>query len=140
MTAHNKSLTKINNFQTAFTHILGTHPSSPRFRVILFGTPAEETTGGKIDMINAGAFKDVHCVLMAHPGGRDAWRAQWLALETLEVEFFGKTSHAGGAPWEGERNFWDPLPPGCMYIKSNECEQESMPLMLLLWLTIPSRP
>ncbi|KAJ3037721.1 hypothetical protein HDV00_001370 [Rhizophlyctis rosea] len=86
---------------TSFVHLLNTLSNPPRFRALLFGTPAEETTGGKIDMINAGAFNGVDCALMAHPGGGDAWRAQWLALETVEVEFFGKASHAGGAPWEG---------------------------------------
>ena len=31
------------------------------------GTPAEENTGGKIDLIEANAFQDISTTLMAHP-------------------------------------------------------------------------
>jgi metal-dependent amidase/aminoacylase/carboxypeptidase family protein len=33
----------------------------------IFGTPAEEGGGGKIKMIEAGAYQGVDCSLMAHP-------------------------------------------------------------------------
>jgi metal-dependent amidase/aminoacylase/carboxypeptidase family protein len=36
-------------------------------RVRLLGTPAEECGGGKIRLIEAGAFKDVDATLMIHP-------------------------------------------------------------------------
>ena len=33
----------------------------------MLGTPAEEGYGGKIDLINAGAFEDIDVAMMAHP-------------------------------------------------------------------------
>ena len=36
--------------------------------VSVIGTPAEEGGGGKIRLIEAGAFEGVHCALMIHPG------------------------------------------------------------------------
>ena len=39
-------------------------------KVTVLGTPAEEGGGGKIMLIDAGAFADVHCALMIHPGRR----------------------------------------------------------------------
>ena len=36
-------------------------------RAVLIGTPAEEAGGGKIDLIQAGAFDDVDCAMMTHP-------------------------------------------------------------------------
>lgn len=41
-------------------------PGTPG-RVQLLGTPAEEGGGGKIKLINAGAYKDVAACLMVHP-------------------------------------------------------------------------
>jgi amidohydrolase len=69
--------------------------------VTLFGTPCEEGGGGKIDLIKAGFFDDVHAAMMVHP-----WPADWLegvclAVEQIEVTFHGKEAHASAAPWEG---------------------------------------
>ena len=63
--------------------------------------PYLETTGGKIDLINAGAFKDVDIALMAHPGPENIVFGNWLALQSLKIEYFGKSSHASSAPWDG---------------------------------------
>jgi metal-dependent amidase/aminoacylase/carboxypeptidase family protein len=41
---------------------------------------------------------------MNHPGGNQAGAgmvAPTLALQAFWVEFFGKTSHAASAPWDG---------------------------------------
>src|SRR6059036_1964533 len=37
--------------------------------VELIGTPAEESGGGKIDLLDAGVFKESVAVLSSHPGG-----------------------------------------------------------------------
>jgi metal-dependent amidase/aminoacylase/carboxypeptidase family protein len=39
-------------------------------KVVLFGTPAEEGGGGKIKLLEAGAYRDykIDVSLMAHPG------------------------------------------------------------------------
>ena len=40
-------------------------------QVTVLGTPAEEAFGGKIDLIDAGAFSDVDIAMMAHPAPED---------------------------------------------------------------------
>jgi metal-dependent amidase/aminoacylase/carboxypeptidase family protein len=52
-------------------------------------------------LINAGAFKDVDICIMAHPGPENIVYGSWLALQTLKIEYFGKSSHASAAPWDG---------------------------------------
>ncbi|KAF9279829.1 hypothetical protein BGZ68_007667 [Mortierella alpina] len=69
--------------------------------VKLFGTPAEETSGGKIVMLNQGAFDNVDVCMMLHGANADVIYPAFLALDTVEVEFFGKASHASASPWEG---------------------------------------
>ncbi|KAF0445459.1 amidohydrolase [Gigaspora margarita] len=69
--------------------------------VKLFGTPAEESSFGKIDLIEAGAYKDVDVSLMLHPHVHNGAFGNFLALNSTEVEYFGKSAHASGAPWEG---------------------------------------
>src|SRR5699024_5121125 len=70
-------------------------------RVVVLGTPAEETDGVKVDMANADTFDDVDVALCTHPSDQNLMSNVSLAMEALEFEFFGKTAHAAGAPWEG---------------------------------------
>lgn len=69
--------------------------------VQVLGTPAEEMGGGKVYMVNGGAFKDVDAVMMIHPAGLNTATTKFLALLTLEVEFFGKPAHAAARPEAG---------------------------------------
>ena len=78
-------------------------------RVRLLGTPAEEGQGGKIMLINAGAYKGVDACLMLHPGSAnglpegvlaDAYTTT-LAVVMFKVTYHGRPAHAGLAPWEG---------------------------------------
>jgi len=69
--------------------------------VILLGTPSEEGGGGKIDLINAGYFRDVHAAMMVHPWPNERLEAQCLAVDHFDVTFEGKEAHASAAPWEG---------------------------------------
>lgn len=69
--------------------------------VILLGTPSEEGGGGKIDLINAGYFRDVHAALMVHPWPSERLEATCLAVDHFDVTFEGKEAHASAAPWEG---------------------------------------
>ncbi|KAI7899918.1 uncharacterized protein BX663DRAFT_554618 [Cokeromyces recurvatus] len=70
--------------------------------VVLFGTPAEETTSGKINFVKEGIVKDtVDYAMMLHPFAEDGLYYKMLALDSCTVEFFGKASHAGMAPWNG---------------------------------------
>ena len=70
-------------------------------RVTVLGTPAEEGGGGKVDLINAGAFKDAAASMMIHPSGRDIVDPTFLAVHHLDVEFHGKDAHASSSPHVG---------------------------------------
>ncbi|KAJ4327126.1 hypothetical protein N0V84_002387 [Fusarium piperis] len=73
-------------------------------KVVLFGTPAEEGGGGKIKLLDAGAYDDykVDISLISHPGngGDTAWMTT-TAINRFEIEYYGKEAHAAAAPWEG---------------------------------------
>jgi amidohydrolase len=71
-------------------------------RVLVLGTPAEELNGGgKLRLLEAGAFADATVAMMAHPEGGDVERVPYLATDTLEVVFHGRASHASSSPWQG---------------------------------------
>ncbi|KAF9113213.1 hypothetical protein BGX27_002005 [Mortierella sp. AM989] len=70
-------------------------------QIKLFGTPSEERDSGKITMLNAGDFEGVDVCMMLHGANSDAIYAPFLALNSVQVEFFGKASHASTTPWEG---------------------------------------
>jgi len=69
--------------------------------ITVLGTPAEELHGGKIILVNRGAFKEIDVALMVHPGTVDAATTQALACQTIEVDFFGKAAHAAANPEKG---------------------------------------
>ncbi|CAB4433646.1 unnamed protein product [Rhizophagus irregularis] len=70
-------------------------------KVKLFGTPAEEIGDGKIDLIKAGAYDDVDISLMVHPSPYEGSFYNYYALESWDIEYFGRNAHAAGIPWEG---------------------------------------
>ena len=47
----------------------------------VLGTPAEEETGGKINMLDAGAFDDIDVAMMAHGAPFYASRGKMAALQ-----------------------------------------------------------
>ncbi|XP_073077089.1 xaa-Arg dipeptidase isoform X2 [Manis javanica] len=73
----------------------------PPVKVIVLGTPAEEDGGGKIDLIEAGAFEDLDVVFMAHPSQENAVYLPDVAEHDVTVKYYGKASHAAAYPWEG---------------------------------------
>lgn len=67
-----------------------------------YGTPAEESVGGKLYMIRAGLFDDVDAVLAWHPDTVTAAETDGSqAMAELSVEFRGEASHAAYDPWNG---------------------------------------
>jgi amidohydrolase len=68
---------------------------------LVFGTPAEETSGAKVEMADKGAFKGVDAAIVAHPAEDNYESGRSLALEALEFTFLGKASHAGSNPDQG---------------------------------------
>jgi len=69
--------------------------------VEVFGTPAEEGGGGKIDLLERGAFEGLDLAMMVHPGPVDVARAVPLAVAHWAVEFKGKAAHAAAFPTQG---------------------------------------
>lgn len=70
-------------------------------RVTVLGTPAEEGGGGKVELIEAGAFDDCAAAMMVHPSPMDVADPHFLAINGFTVEFFGKEAHASAAPQVG---------------------------------------
>jgi amidohydrolase len=71
------------------------------FRVTILGTPAEEGGGGKVELINAGAFEDAAASMMVHPSPTNMLDPSFQARESFRVEYHGKESHAAFAPHVG---------------------------------------
>jgi len=70
----------------------------------IFGTPAEECTsepGGKIRLIEAGAFDGVDACIMFHPWAATQLVGSDLAVAALDISFKGKAAHAAADPWRG---------------------------------------
>ncbi|TCN27217.1 M20 family metallopeptidase [Mesobacillus foraminis] len=70
-------------------------------KVIVFGTPAEETSGGKVTMAEEGIFDSVDVALMVHPLDRYTKSGPSLAMDAIQFEFFGKSAHAAASPHQG---------------------------------------
>src|SRR5262245_8721649 len=69
--------------------------------VSVVGTPAEESGGGKILLLERGAFAGVHAAMMVHPAPFDMAEPPTLAFAELEAHYHGKASHASAAPQLG---------------------------------------
>jgi len=70
--------------------------------ILVFGTPTEECLGGKVVMAEKGAFDGIDAAMIVHPRGKyNAVGVQFLAMISLDVEFWGKSAHASSAPWDG---------------------------------------
>jgi amidohydrolase len=70
-------------------------------RVVILGTPAEELDGGKIVMVNAGAFDDIDVAMMAHPMPVNFADPPMLGVAHVDVEYRGKAVHASVGPEQG---------------------------------------
>ncbi|XP_054720706.1 xaa-Arg dipeptidase-like [Uloborus diversus] len=68
-------------------------------KIVVLGTPAEEGGGGKILMIEKGAFKGIDVVLMAHPQAVDRLYPLIVDMAMVTVNFFTK---AETDPWSGQ--------------------------------------
>uniref|UniRef100_A0A0B6ZWQ2 Peptidase M20 dimerisation domain-containing protein n=2 Tax=Arion vulgaris TaxID=1028688 RepID=A0A0B6ZWQ2_9EUPU len=70
-------------------------------KLTVLGCPAEEGGGGKIDLINAGAYKDLSIAMMAHPSQFNLPTPVYVAMSPVKVKYQGKASHASSFPWDG---------------------------------------
>lgn len=68
---------------------------------LVLGTPAEEGGGGKVIMLEKGAFKGVDVAMMFHPASYTLTGRPSLASNRLKIKFIGKAAHAAATPDEG---------------------------------------
>jgi amidohydrolase len=82
---------------------LGLAPLADRLgmTVRVLGTPAEEGGGGKVIMLDAGVFEDVHAAMMVHPWPEDRLEATCLAVDHVAVRYHGRDAHASASPEKG---------------------------------------
>jgi len=69
--------------------------------VTVLGTPAEEGGGGKVYMLERGAFQGLHAAMMVHPGPVDVAEARPFAVSHMLVRFRGQATHAAAYPEQG---------------------------------------
>ena len=70
-------------------------------KIVVIGTPAEETRGAKIDMVKANAFIDIDVCLEPHIGSSNDICFVAHARNSLEFIFKGKATHAASTPYDG---------------------------------------
>ena len=70
-------------------------------KVVLIGTPAEETCGRKIDIAAKGGFDDIDAAFQIHLGSYNAVECVALACTDVTFTFHGKATHASSSPEEG---------------------------------------
>ena len=69
----------------------------------LVGTPAEESGGGKIDLLNKGVFRETVAALFSHPGAGGNWSVseRLLGIMVKRVIYEGLAAHAAVSPEKG---------------------------------------
>lgn len=70
-------------------------------KIVLIGTPAEESTGGKCDLVKAGAFDDIDVCYQMHIEAFNNVNCKALAIDSLEFSFEGVAAHAASHPHKG---------------------------------------
>ncbi|NLF39276.1 M20 family metallopeptidase [bacterium] len=73
-----------------------------RGTVVVMGTPAEESQGGKVVMIRKGALRGVDAAMMAHPQSRTMADPGCAAITRYQVTYFGRAAHAAASPHKGK--------------------------------------
>ena len=69
--------------------------------IVVIGTPAEETIGGKCDLVERGAFDDIDAAVQMHLGAENNINVITLAMDSIEFNFEGKAAHAAAYPQLG---------------------------------------
>lgn len=69
--------------------------------ITVFGTPAEEGGGGKVIMLNNGAFDELDLAMIIHSANETVVNDISYSKTDITVNFYGKRSHAATWPEEG---------------------------------------
>ncbi|MCH8346039.1 MAG: M20 family metallopeptidase [Chloroflexi bacterium] len=75
--------------------------SPSQVRLLVLGTPGEEGKGGKVVMLERGAFEGVDVALMAHPSPVEVDMPPMYGVQQVDVEYTGQSAHASFAPEMG---------------------------------------
>ncbi|MED5578954.1 MAG: M20 family metallopeptidase [Nitrospinota bacterium] len=70
-------------------------------QIKIFGTPGEESGGGKVLIAKGGHFDGIDAIMMIHPSNETRVNVNFLALAEIEIEFTGKSAHASASPEDG---------------------------------------
>lgn len=70
-------------------------------RIVVLGTPAEETNGAKVPMAEQGIFDDIDAAMILHPADESYESGDSLAMDAIQFDFRGRTSHAAASPEKG---------------------------------------
>jgi amidohydrolase len=72
-------------------------------KISIIGTPAEEKgdAGGKILLLERGAFNGVHAAMMVHPSPFDILMPKVIAASMFDVQYEGMEAHASSFPERG---------------------------------------
>ena len=100
------------------------------FKLVVYGTPAEETCGGKTIMMENGCFRDIDVALMMHGGPDTCVDVKSMASREYTVKFHGKKSHAAMAPEEGR----SALDAAVLAFHGVECLREHVLSLIHIWL------
>ena len=70
-------------------------------RVIVYGTPGEENLCTKTTLSAQGCFDEADFAMMTHPNPVTVASGRTRAVEAVQIEFFGRSAHAGTEPERG---------------------------------------
>ena len=93
------------------------------YNLVIYGTPAEETVGGKVLLLDKGYFRDIEVALMMHLSPTTCVDDRSRAMRKYLVSFFGQSSHAAIQPESG-RSALDAL---VLMLHGIECLREHVP-------------
>ena len=70
-------------------------------KIVVYGTPAEETNGAKVMFAEEGVFDELDAAMILHPDGETSRSGTSMALYPIQFTYKGKTSHAASSPEKG---------------------------------------
>lgn len=70
-------------------------------KITVLGTPAEECDGAKVEMAKKGVFEGIDAAMILHPSQITSESGTSLAMDAIQFDFYGKSSHAAAEPEAG---------------------------------------
>jgi metal-dependent amidase/aminoacylase/carboxypeptidase family protein len=77
------------------------HKSAAVATVLVDGTPAEETMGGKVALVDQGFYGAVDAALTIHPYHSSSAGSTCLGVKRMTFSFHGRAAHAAAEPEKG---------------------------------------